>query len=146
MHHPAYRFPKIDQNNAFVGAMQRFGYDGITPNDIDKTGKTIREEMAQTDPEAAAILTHTEIRMLAIRRQMESICLLRSLDDVAKDWATTVSDLTPIIVENCKTFAKKEASDSVVQAVYNAWEMERHHAAERHLYPEVVDALKQIKE
>ena len=101
MHHPAYRFPKIDQNNAFVGAMQRFGYDGIKPNDIDKTGKTIREEMAQTDPEAAAILTHTEIRMLAIRRQMESICLLRSLDDVAKDWATTVSDLTPIIVENC---------------------------------------------
>jgi putative hydrolase of the HAD superfamily len=146
MHHPAYRFPKIDQNNAFVGAMQRFGYDGIKPNDIDKTGKTIREEMAQTDPEAAAILTHTEIRMLAIRRQMESICLLRSLDDVAKDWATTVSDLTPIIVENCKTFAKKEVSDSVVQAVYNAWEMERHHAAERHLYPEVVDALKQIKE
>jgi FMN phosphatase YigB (HAD superfamily) len=28
----------------------------------------------------------------------------------------------------------------------NSWEMERHHAAERRLYPEVMDALRQIKE
>ena len=27
----------------------------------------------------------------------------------------------------------------------NAWEMERHHAAERHLYPEVMDVLETIK-
>jgi FMN phosphatase YigB (HAD superfamily) len=42
-------------------------------------------------------------------------------------------------------WAKNAVSESVVQAVLNAWEMERHHAAERHLYPEVIDALKQIK-
>jgi hypothetical protein len=30
--------------------------------------------------------------------------------------------------------------------VLTAWEMERHHAAERHLYPEVMDVLSQIKE
>ena len=28
----------------------------------------------------------------------------------------------------------------------NAWEMERHHAAERNLYPEVMDVLEQIKQ
>lgn len=44
------------------------------------------------------------------------------------------------------SFAKKEVSSSVVQAVYNAWEMERHHSAERHLYPECIDVLQQIKE
>lgn len=135
-----------EANNAFANAMHKFGYDGIQPSDIDETGKQIREEMAQSDPEKAAALSHTELRMLAIRRQMESIRLLRSLEEVAKDWATTVSDLTPVVVENCKTFAKKEVSSSVVQAVYNAWEMERHHSAERHLYPEVIDVLKQIKE
>lgn len=91
------------QNNAFANAMHKFGYDGIQPSDIDETGKQIREEMAQTDPEKAAALSHTELRLLAIRRQMESIRLLRSLEDVAKDWATTVSDLTPVVVENCKT-------------------------------------------
>lgn len=34
----------------------------------------------------------------------------------------------------------------MVRAVQTAWKMERHHAAERHLYPEVMDCLKQIKE
>jgi hypothetical protein len=95
--------PPTHQNNAFANAMHKFGYDGIQPSDIDETGKQIREEMAQTDPEKAAALSHTELRMLAIRRQMESIRLLRSLEEVAKDWATTVSDLTPVVVENCKT-------------------------------------------
>ena len=37
-------------------------------------------------------------------------------------------------------------SPSVVEAVLSGWEMERHHAAERHLYPEVIDTFKQIKE
>jgi len=134
-----------EANTAFAKAMHRFGYDGIQPSDIDETGKQIREEMALTDPKDAAALSHTELRLLAIRRQMESIRLLRSLEEVAKDWATSVGDLTPVVVENCKTFAKKEVSSSVVQAVYQAWEMERHHAAERNLYPEVIDVLKQIK-
>jgi len=33
----------------------------------------------------------------------------------------------------------------MVQAVYSTWEMERHHASERHLYPEVLEVLKKIK-
>lgn len=36
-------------------------------------------------------------------------------------------------------------SSSIVEAVLTQWEMERHHAAERHLYPEVIPALKAIK-
>lgn len=42
-------------------------------------------------------------------------------------------------------WANEAVSNSVVQAVLNAWEMERHHAAERHLYPEVADVLAEIK-
>jgi len=76
---------------------------------------------------------------------MEGVRLLRSLEDVAKEWATPVSGLNPVVVENCKKFATKEVSDSQVQAVYNAWEMERHHAAERLLYPEVIEVLETIK-
>jgi hypothetical protein len=36
-------------------------------------------------------------------------------------------------------------SSSVVEAVLTAWEMERHHAAERHLFVEVLPALKEIR-
>jgi hypothetical protein len=37
-------------------------------------------------------------------------------------------------------------SESVVQAVLQAWEMERHHAAERHLYPELLQVFQEIKQ
>lgn len=37
-------------------------------------------------------------------------------------------------------------SPSVVESIYSAWERERHHSAERHLYPEVITALQEIKE
>lgn len=33
----------------------------------------------------------------------------------------------------------------VSRAVYNAWEMERHHAAERHLFPDAISAIKQVQ-
>jgi hypothetical protein len=42
-------------------------------------------------------------------------------------------------------WASTAISPSVVEAVLNAWEMERHHAAERHLYPDVMDMFEQIK-
>lgn len=43
-------------------------------------------------------------------------------------------------------WASEAVSPSVVQAVMNAWEMERHHAAERHLYQECMDMFSQIKQ
>lgn len=45
-----------------------------------------------------------------------------------------------------RRWAHNAVSPSVVNAVHTAWEMERYHAAERNLYPEVIDVLKQIKE
>lgn len=144
----------------------------ITPWTIDKTGRRIRQEMAKTDPEGAAVLTHTEVRLLAIRDEMERIILDRKLKGTAEDWATDVNSLTHIVKKSAQQYvfhwnlelnvhtlyssfsfykskyrwAKNAVSPSVVQAVHTAWEMERYHAAERNLYPEVIDVLKQIKQ
>lgn len=134
-----------EANKAFAEAMSKYGYTGIEPQDIVQTGKAIREEIALTDPKAAAILTHTEIRELAIRREMEKVIHRRKLEECAKDWATEVQDLNPLVVENAKKWANTALSQSVVDAVVNAWEMERHHAAERHVYQEMLEGLKEIK-
>lgn len=58
--------------------------------------------MAETDPEKAAVLTHTEIRLLAIRDEMERITLDRKLKGTAKDWATDVNSLTDIVVKSAE--------------------------------------------
>jgi len=139
--------PVIDEANAaFARAMGRFGYEGLTPMDIVQTAKLMREEIAEEDPKAAAILTHTEIRELAIRREMENIMLAQKLKETADDWATPVSALADVVVAHAKKWSRTAVSPSIINAVLTAWEMERHHAAERHLYPEVLDVLKQIKE
>lgn len=135
-----------EANSAFARSMHQFGFDDIDPNDIVETAKRIREEMAETDPERSACLTHTETRRLAIREEMEKIEYQRKLQACADDWATNVSSLSPLVVQNAKKWASTAVSKSVVEAVLNAWEMERHHAAERHLYPEVMDMFEQIKE
>jgi len=136
--------PVIEEaNTAFAKAMERFGYGGIQPNDIDETSKQIRAEM---DPQQAAALSHTEARELAIRRRMEEVLLKRKLEETAKDWVTAVDDLSPVVVENARKWTARAVSPSIVQAVLGAWEMERHHAAERHLYPEIVEVLAEIQE
>lgn len=83
---------------------------------------------------------------MAIRREMERIILERKLQETADDWATQVSSLSPIVRKHAEQWAKGAVSESVLQQVLTAWEMERHHSAERHLFPGVVDALKKIKE
>jgi len=135
-----------DANAAFVTAMERFGFEGVDAFDIVKTGKEVREELSKTDPEKAAGLTHTEIREMAIRREMEKIILAQKLQQCADDWATPVEDLSPIVRKPAEQWAKGAVSESVVQQVLTAWEMERHHSAERHIFPGVIDALKKIKE
>jgi FMN phosphatase YigB (HAD superfamily) len=91
-----------EANAAFAKAMNNFGYDKIRPTDIDDTGKKIRAEIAKSDPKAAAILTHTEVRKLAIRREMEDVMLQRKLQETAEDWATEVQFLADIVVEHAK--------------------------------------------
>jgi len=58
--------------------------------------------MAKTDPEGAAVLTHTQVRMMAIRHEMERITLQRKLEGTAKDWATDVDSLTDIVVKSAQ--------------------------------------------
>jgi hypothetical protein len=91
-----------EANAAFKRAMARFGYDdgNIQPQDIVETARQIREEFP---PEEAAVLTHTEIRILAIRRKMEEFILKKKLQETADSWATQQEDLSPIVVN----FAKK---------------------------------------
>lgn len=135
-----------DANAAFVTAMERFGFEGVDAFDIVNTGKEVREELHAVDPEKAAGLTHTEIREMAIRREMERIILARKLQECADDWATSVDSLSPIVRKPAEQWAKGAVSESVIQQVLTAWEMERHHSAERHIFPGVIDALKTIKE
>jgi sugar phosphate isomerase/epimerase len=97
--------PVIEEaNRAFARSMESFGYgsDILKPQDIVDTGKAIREEIASHSPMEAAVLTHTEIRRLAIRREMERITLTRKLKACADDWATPVSSLSPIVVQHAK--------------------------------------------
>ena len=47
--------------------------------------------------------THTEIRELAIRREMEKIILQRKLKETADDWATPVESLTATVKKHAQT-------------------------------------------
>lgn len=135
-----------EANQAFVKAMATYGYENLKPNDIVLTAQKIRDEMNEKDPAAAAALTHSELRLLAIRREMEKCTVERKLQACADEWATTVDALSPLVTQNAKKWATEAVNENVVRAVSTAWEMERHHSAERHLYPEVIGVLKQIKE
>lgn len=91
-----------DANSAFSRCMNQFGFPDIKAIQIVETGRRIREEMAETDPERSACLTHTETRRLAIREEMEKIQYQKKLQACADDWATTVSSLSPLVVQNAK--------------------------------------------
>lgn len=91
-----------DANSAFARCMNQFGFPDIKASQIVDTGRRIRAEMAETDPEKSACLTHTETRRLAIREEMEKIQYQRKLQACADDWATTVSSLSPLVVQNAK--------------------------------------------
>lgn len=95
--------PVIEEaNEAFSRAMEKYGFPGIQPADINSSSIQIRQEMAKSDPQAAAILSHTEVRKLAIRKEMEAVMLQRKLEDCASDWATNVDSLGPAVVESAK--------------------------------------------
>mmetsp|Transcript_50600 Transcript_50600/g.75620 ORF Transcript_50600/g.75620 Transcript_50600/m.75620 type:complete len:432 (-) Transcript_50600:878-2173(-) len=136
--------PVIEEANAaFARTMAKFGYEGIESTQIDITAKEIRAAMPE---EEAAALTHTQIRELAIRKELEKAMLKRKLQETADEWATQVSYLADVVVQYAKKWASTAVSDSVVNAIVNAWEMERHHAAERHLYTEILEVLADLKQ
>lgn len=130
-----------DANNVFVEMMKNYGYV-IDPNDIVETGKRIRESAGEN----GVAMSHTDVRIEAIRSEMERNMLDKKLAECAEDWATEVESLTAPLKESAKKWAKSAVSESVVESIYSAWERERHHSAERHLYPEIITALQNIRE
>jgi len=162
--------PVLDEANAaFSTSMSNFGYTDIEPSDIVETGKEIRAAVesdndandassssaaavaataaaASVDPLKPTTVNHKEIRMAAIRKEMEDFILETKLRQTAEDWATEVESLTSPVRKSAEKWARTTVHSSVVQAVYNAWEMERHHAAERHLFPDAISTIKRIQE
>ncbi len=113
--------PVLDEANAaFSTAMSNFGYVDIRPSDIVETGKEIRADLATggdnndgsssgggggganpsssstvvPDPLRPRTVNHKEIRMAAIRKEMERFILNTKLKQTAADWATEVDSLT----------------------------------------------------
>jgi hypothetical protein len=93
-----------EANAAFARAMARYGFPDIEPDDINTRSVQIRNEIAKTDPQRAAVLSHTEIRKLAIRKEMELVMLDRKLKECAIDWATNVESLGPAVVGSARKY------------------------------------------
>ena len=79
--------------------MSNFGYVDIQPSDIVETGKEIRAQVSPIDsdvedPLKPTTVNHKEIRMAAIRKEMEQFILKTKLKQTAEDWATEVDSLT----------------------------------------------------
>jgi FMN phosphatase YigB (HAD superfamily) len=131
-----------DANEIFVRIMSDYGYD-LDQDDIVEAGKRIR---AEAGPVAGAAMSHTEVRLEAIRREMERLMLEQKLRECAADWATEVHSLTSPVRQSAERWARAAVSQTVVESIYSAWERERHHSAERHLYPEILSSLQRIRE
>jgi hypothetical protein len=82
--------------------MSNFGYVDIAPSDIVEAGKQIRASLtaeegsssSSDDPLKPSTVNHKEIRLAAIRKEMEGFILKTKLRQTAEDWATDVEDLT----------------------------------------------------
>jgi len=138
-----------EANTAFSKSMSDFGYVGIQPSDIVETGKKIRTSYSKdgsSDSLKPATVNHKEIRLAAIRKEMEQFILKTKLRQTAEDWATEIESLTSPVKNAAEQWARTTVHQSVVQAVYQSWEMERHHAAERHLFTDAISTIKDIKD
>jgi hypothetical protein len=105
--------PVMDEANAaFCRAMDKFGFSDtiIQPKSIAETCQRIRQELP---PAESVALTHTQVRRMAIRREMENVIYKRKLQETADDWATPQSDMSPIV----RNFAKKYVVVRVVECV-----------------------------
>lgn len=130
-----------DADVAFARAMASYGYN-LSPNAIVESGQRIRAEAGT----AGSAITHKDMRLLAIRREMEKKMIEKKIKECAKDWATEESSVTGPVRRSAERWAKVAVSQSVVDSIYRAWEGERHHSAERHLYPEALASLQRIRE
>ncbi len=105
--------PVLDEANAaFSNAMANFGYVDIQPSDIVETGKEIRAQISpkdavinsseSSDPLKPKTVNHKEIRMAAIRKEMEQFILKTKLKQTAADWATEVESMSAPVVKSAE--------------------------------------------
>lgn len=103
--------PVIDEaNTAFSTAMSNFGYVDIQPSDIVETGKKIRAQISpkdvgnasDSDPLKPKTVNHKEIRMAAIRKEMEQFILKTKLKQTAADWATEVKSMSSPVLKSAE--------------------------------------------
>ena len=104
-----------EANAAFAKAMERYGFPNIQSDDITKRSVQIRNEIAETDLQLAATLSHTEIRKLAIRKEMEFVMFHRKLNECANDWATNVESLGPAVVTSARKYVNDFLSAIVMR-------------------------------
>lgn len=86
-----------DANRAFSSAMERYGYS-IDPEDIVRVGKQIREAAGP----AGVSMSHTEVRLQAIKEEMRRVMYEKKLQECADDWATEVESLTSPLKASAK--------------------------------------------
>jgi len=105
-----YPIAKVEEeaNQAFVKAMAKYGFDteNLKAGDIVASAQQIRDETSAVDPDAAAAMTHSELRLAAIRREMEKATVARKLQACADDWATPVDSLSTLVVENSRKYVQ----------------------------------------
>ena len=108
--------PVLDEANAaFSTAMSNFGYVDIQPSDIVETGKAIRAQISpndsanssessssSSDPLKPKTVNHKEIRMAAIRKEMEQFILKTKLKQTAADWATEVESMSSPVLKSAE--------------------------------------------
>ena len=82
--------------------MADYGFEGLERDQIIQTSKEMRKEISAEDPEAAALLTHRQVREKAIRREMEKVIQARKIQACADDWDTSVEDLADVVIDSAK--------------------------------------------
>lgn len=90
--------------------MSNFGYVDIQPSDIVETGKKIRAQISpkdvsnasESDPLKPKTVNHKEIRMAAIRKEMEQFILKTKLKQTAADWATEVESMSSPVLKSAE--------------------------------------------
>lgn len=97
-----------EANTAFARAMKKYGYPDIEPDDINRISAELR-----TTREDGALLSHTEMRRLAIRAAMEEVTWKQKLVECAQDWATNVESLGPAVVASAKRYVNTQASTAL---------------------------------
>ena len=115
-----------DANKALMEHLNKNGYDKITQETLIGSTKFIRNELMQNENKA---ITYTELRKRAICFEMNKHHNKENDENEKMEKKDTIL-----------------FTDVIVTDAYDLWEMNRHLAAEYHLYHDTIDMLKSLKE